>query len=185
MRQSSSANGTRRRTSHRISPLPAPNGAEGHSTTSAPPFLNGENNGRDPKGRFAKGYAGGPGRPANGFARQTAALRRVALAVVTEAEARAIFEALLKKARDGDVAAAKLLLAYAVGRPGAAADPDALDFDELRLYEKAIETTLTLPSALNALPPDVVCGLIQAARPHIAAGTAQQLLDGLKSGQAD
>jgi hypothetical protein len=185
MSQSSSANGTHRRASHRFSPPPAPNGAEGRSTTAAQPLNNGEFNGHDSKGRFVKGNAGGRGRPANAFARQGAALRSVVAAVVNEAEVRIIAEALLKKAREGDVSAAKLLWAYAIGRPAAPADPDAIDFDELRLYEKAIQTMLTLPSMVNALPPDVACAVVQAVRPHVAQDTTQQLLEGLKSGSIE
>jgi hypothetical protein len=180
-----SANGVDRPATHRFSPPPAPDGTEGHSPSTGQPFLNGENNGHDSKGRFTKGNSGGPGRPANGFARQVAALRRAALAVLTESEVRVVVEALLKKARGGDVASARIVLAYAVGRPAAPADPDALDFDELRLYEKAIEAMLPLPSMVNALPPDVVCGIVQAVRPHITADTAKEIVEQLKSGNVE
>jgi hypothetical protein len=185
MSQLSSANGTHRRATHRICPPPSPNGAEGRSTTAAQPLNNGEFNGHDSKGRFVKGNAGGRGRPANAFARQGAALRGVVAAVVNEAEVRVIAEALLEKARDGDVAAAKLLWAYAIGRPGAPADPDSIDLDELRLYEKAIEAMLHLPSMVNALSPDVACDILRTARPLITADTAQQLAEGLKSGSIE
>jgi hypothetical protein len=181
MSHSSSANGTHRRPTHRFSPPPSPNGAEERSPSAEQP-LNGELNGHDSKGRFAKGNTCAHSRSANAFARQSAAIRSAVAAVVNEAESRLIAEALLKKAREGDVPAARLLWSYAIGRPGAASDPDALDFDELHLYEKAIQTMVTLPSMVNALPPDVACSIIQAARPHITKDTARQLLEGLKSG---
>src|SRR5437588_7991668 len=65
-------------------------------------------NGHEPNGRFARGNPGGPGNP---FARQVAALRKVILNRLTEQDLLAITEALLAKAKEGSVGAAKLLLA--------------------------------------------------------------------------
>jgi len=175
MSRSASANGVHRRANSRCGPPPAPNGAQSRPTPPPEPSPNGSIP-RDELGQFGKGNAGGPGNP---YARRVAALRRAFQSVVAEEDMQALGRVLLKQALDGDTAAAKLLLAYAVGKPTPAADPDGVDFDELRLYRLAIETTLTLPSVLNALPPDVACGLVQAARPHIAAGTARKLLEGL------
>jgi hypothetical protein len=181
MSPSSSANGTHRRPTRRFSPPPSPNGAEGRPTPSGPPS-GAESTGRDARGRFAKGNTCSAGNP---FARRLAAYRGALLSAVTKEEVEAIGRVLVKKALDGDVAAAKLLLSYAAGKPAAAPDPDGLDFGELRLYAQAIETTLSLPSVVNALPPDVACGLVQAVRPHIAAGTARQLLEGLTAPAAE
>ena len=79
--------------------------------------------GRDANGRFGKGNHGGPGNP---FARRTAKLRQAALAAVSPGDIREIFQVLKDKARQGDVPAIKLLLAYTVGTPTAATDPDTL-----------------------------------------------------------
>ena len=67
--------------------------------------------GRDAKGRFARGNAGGPGNP---FARRTAELRRAFLAEASGEDLRAVCRALLERAKGGDVAAAKLALGYLV-----------------------------------------------------------------------
>src|SRR5204862_6929732 len=80
--------------------------------------------GREPNGRWAKGNPGGPGNP---FARQVAKLRKVIINRLTEDDLLAITEALLAKAKEGSVGAAKLLLSYALGKPASAPDPDRLD----------------------------------------------------------
>ena len=80
------------------------------------PSTNG-GNGRDARGRFAKGNPGGPGNPQ---ARKVAALRSTLLRTVTQKDMREVTRAMMDKAKGGDVAAAKLLLGYLVGQPPAA-----------------------------------------------------------------
>src|SRR5437588_304441 len=93
-------------------------------------------NGHEPNGRFARGNPGGPGNP---FARQVAALRKVIINRLTEEDLLAITEALLAKAKEGSVGAAKLLLAYALGKPASAPDPDRLDGQELKHFKEQVE----------------------------------------------
>jgi hypothetical protein len=84
--------------------------------------------GRDARGRFVKGNAGGPGNP---YARRIGELRSILIEEL-EAESevksgsgtirasrfRLLILRLLKSAiSDGDVAAAKLVLSYALGQP--------------------------------------------------------------------
>src|SRR5207237_3907656 len=91
--------------------------------------------GHEPNGRFAKGNPGGSGNP---FARQVAALRQALLDAVSPDDLAAIAQALAQKAKQGDVAAAKVLLTYLVGKPAPAPDPDCLDVEEVgRLRERA------------------------------------------------
>jgi len=94
-------------------------------------------NGHDAKGRFVRGNPGGPGNP---YARQVAALRKAILNRLTEQDLLAITEALLAKAKEGSVGAAKLLLAYALGKPASAPDPDRLDGQELKHFKDQVET---------------------------------------------
>lgn len=75
------------------------------------PGVNGE---RDQRGRFAAGNRAGQG---NKLAGQVAKLRASLIRGVTEADMRAIIKALVKKARGGDVAAAKIVLERTLGRP--------------------------------------------------------------------
>jgi hypothetical protein len=58
------------------------------------------------------------------------------LDAVTEADLHEVARKLVEQAKGGDAAAAKLLLAYVVGKPGRAIDPDALDRDEWRLCQE-------------------------------------------------
>src|ERR1043165_6927694 len=83
---------------------------------------------RDEKGRFQKGNRGGPGNP---FTRQAAKLRQAALNAVSEEEITEVIAVLKAKAKQGDVAAIKLLLSYTVGKPTHAPNPDTLDQHEL------------------------------------------------------
>src|SRR5205814_4344296 len=93
--------------------------------------------GREANGRWAKGNPGGPGNP---FARRVAALRKVIIDRLTEEDLLAITEALLAKAKEGSVSAAKLLLAYGIGKPASAPDPDRLDGQELEHSKDQVET---------------------------------------------
>ena len=77
------------------------------------PSTNGAN-GRDSRGRFVKGNRGGPGNP---HARRVAKLRSALLRAVSADEVRGIVQALVSKARAGDVPAARMLLEYVIGRP--------------------------------------------------------------------
>src|SRR5438132_7163039 len=93
--------------------------------------------GHEANGRFARGNPGGPDNP---FARRVAALRKVILNRLTEENLLAVTEALLAKAKEGSVGAAKLLLAYAIGKPASAPDPDRLDGQELKHFKDQVET---------------------------------------------
>ena len=57
----------------------------------------------------------------------------------SEEDLLAITEALLAKAKQGSVGAAKLLLAYGIGKPASAPDPDRLDGQELKHFKEQVE----------------------------------------------
>jgi hypothetical protein len=71
-------------------------------------------NGHDEKGRFTKGNTAATGNP---FARRMAKLRSTLLDAVSEDDFQAIVGAMVRKAKDGDTATAKLLFVYLIGRP--------------------------------------------------------------------
>jgi hypothetical protein len=77
------------------------------------PSTNGSN-GRDDRGRFAKGNAGGPGNP---YAHRVATLRNTIVNSVSEEDLAGIIRGLVDSAKKGDVQAAKVVLAYTVGAP--------------------------------------------------------------------
>src|SRR5437868_11150264 len=88
--------------------------------------------GHEANGPWAKGNPGGPGNP---FARRVAQLRKLILDNVSDEDLLAIVEALKAKAKEGSIGAAKLLLAYALGKPASAPDPDRLDGQELEHFK--------------------------------------------------
>lgn len=71
-------------------------------------------NGRNGKGQFIKGGPPGPGNP---FARAVHALRVKLYAAVGTDELGEVIEAMLDKARGGDVGAAKLITELVLGKP--------------------------------------------------------------------
>lgn len=70
--------------------------------------------GRDEKGRFAPGNAGGPGNP---NVRRSAELQRAVREAMTPAELQAVIVKLQGQALEGDVQAARLLLERVLGKP--------------------------------------------------------------------
>lgn len=77
------------------------------STTAA-------NGDHDVAGRFLPGNKAAKGNP---HAKRIARLRAKLLATIRPADLAAVVKSMLDKARDGDVAAARLLLEYTLGRP--------------------------------------------------------------------
>lgn len=71
-------------------------------------------NGRDGRGRFAPGNAGGPGNP---HGASVAKLRTALIAAVSEEDIKAIVDGLVTQARSGSVPAAKEVLERVLGKP--------------------------------------------------------------------
>jgi hypothetical protein len=136
--------------------------------------------GREANGRFAKGNRGGPGNP---FARQCAAFRQALFQAVTEDDLQAIAAMLVRKAREGDLAAAKLLLAYVVGRPAEVVNPDTLDDQEMKQYAGQVGGETVMREAMSTLMPETMCGMVRTCRPlldrQISAALAGKLMEGL------
>lgn len=83
-------------------------------------------NGRDEKGRFAKGNPGGPGNPQ---IRKQAVYRQAIREAVTEVDFAKIVAVLIKKAQDGDVTAARVILNRTLGRSTPAREDEATTFE--------------------------------------------------------
>ena len=97
--------------------------------------------GRDAGGRFAPGNKFAAGNP---FARRMANLRSAFLEAVTVGDLQAVAWKLMDMAKGGDLAAAKLLLAYTIGQPVNPVNPDRMDLDEMALLQE-------LPTAIRAI----------------------------------
>jgi hypothetical protein len=128
--------------------------------------------GRDGKGRFTKGNAGGPGNP---FARRSAAARKACCEAVSHQDLVEIARALKDRARAGDVAAAKLALAYVVGKPTDVVEPDTLDLQEFQQYEEQVRRYGSLPSVAATPDLGLACTIARASRPGIAETAARDL----------
>jgi hypothetical protein len=135
--------------------------------------------GRDEKGRFARGNKGGPGNP---FNRRVAALRQLLLERVSDDDLAAIVDRLVRLAREGDLGAARLVLAYAVGRPAPVVEPDRLDLEEMQLYQAENLTPAQSTAPLEGVSASVACTLIRASLPHMTAGRNQVIGAGLRAG---
>jgi hypothetical protein len=108
------------------------------NTTEVPPSSNGSNGaaeGRDRLGRFVRGNPGGPGNP---FGRKLAALRSALIDCITPQDIQRVMAALLLEAANGNVPAARLLLAYTVGKPADSANSDRVEIDEWQLLRQTV-----------------------------------------------
>ncbi len=89
--------------------------------------------GRKSNGQFAKGNPGGPGNP---YARRVARLRATLLDAVGENGLADIVQGMITAAKGGDVAAAKLLLSYLLGKPVESVEQDYVEIHERQLQSK-------------------------------------------------
>src|SRR5919108_6106641 len=81
---------------------------------------------RDEKGRFRKGWRGGPGGAKQAYVRARAQLHQALMQEFAVDEVRALLRALYSQALDGNTRSATLLMAYLCGKP-----PDAMSAREL------------------------------------------------------
>jgi hypothetical protein len=144
------------------------------SPPATPPAAN--NGGRDAHGRFAKNNPGGPGNP---FARRIAEFRKAIAAAATPEKVAAVVTKLEEKALEGDVAAAKLYLAYAVGRPAPAPDPDRLDVEEGRLAQQEMEVFRLMAQAVVYPLLETALDLVRSGRPAASDSFVEKTLDGI------
>ena len=90
-------------------------------------------NGRNSNGQFAEGNKCGTGNP---YARRVARLRSALLDAVGENGLADIVQGMVTAAKGGDVAAAKLLLSYLLGKPVESVEPDYVEIHERQLQSK-------------------------------------------------
>src|SRR6516165_3300214 len=127
-------------------------------TKNANPDLSG----RTADGRFAKDNPGGPGNP---HARHCARMLALLRASISDEEIVAIIRALVAKAVDGDVSAAKLIMSYQLGKPLPAPNPDEMDRDEWDHYQRDTINLEEVQQVLGSLPSSVGNDLARSALP--------------------
>jgi hypothetical protein len=172
-----STNGSSVRRNGTHDQAPSTNRVFGEHDPSPPPSPNGGTD-RDARGRFVAGNRGGPGNP---FARQVAALRRACLDALTPERMRALVERVYAKALEGDMAAAKLLFSYTLGKPAEAVDPDTLDHREWQQFQKEAADDEQIGQVLGSMPVGLACEMARAALPGLAVGMAERFADRLQT----
>jgi hypothetical protein len=132
---------------------------------------------RESNGRFAEGNRGGPGNP---FARQVAALRKALINAVTGKDMADIVRVLIVRATSGDVAAAKLVLSYVIGKPAAAPNPDRMDVEELQ-HVQAEREVFTEMHKLQMTPEiGLAVNQVRCTRPAATRIYCDRMIRGLK-----
>jgi hypothetical protein len=156
------------------SSIPQSNPFPNHDADGAAKAADGSGpaSGRGPNGRFCKGNAGGPGNP---FAREVAAMRQEFLKAVTAEDVAAIARAMIAKAKEGDVAAAKVVLQYTLGKPAQAVDPDRLDEGEWQQWQREVVHTSEADAVFEACAAETICKIARIFVPHMQ----QKMLDGM------
>jgi hypothetical protein len=147
-----------------------------NATSAAPaPSSNGVDGGRDAKtGRFLRGNPGGSGNP---YCRKLARLKHAFMDAFTDELMGQFVRDLARLAGKGDMEAARLLLAYGLGPPPPATDPDGVDVDEImRLKQVRRESTLEAGTQFLDAGTAVV-----ALRALIKSGLRRSLADGTLS----
>ena len=124
------------------------------TTTALTPAPNGH---RDGSGRFLPGNPGGPGNP---LARQIGRLRSALHEALTVEDMARVVRAMLKRAQAGDVAAARLCLEYAIGKPMQGSVAAALDAECAQQLSQDALSALTVEEQVTLL------GLLEKAKGH-------------------
>jgi hypothetical protein len=126
----------------------------------------------DASGRFKAGNRAGPGNP---FARQVAALRQAMLKRVTAEDIERLMGKLLELADAGCIQAIKLVLAYTIGKPQPAPNPDRMDADEWEVYTEQAPMKVEAAAVLHAGEPAAHLEMVRAVRPIISQVVKMQM----------
>jgi hypothetical protein len=138
--------------------------------------------GRESNGRFARGNKFGPGNP---FARKCAALRSALVRRMEEEHMEKLADKLVAMALEGDLAAARLVLQYAVGRPAAAVDPDDLERLEFEHHQQNTAPLEDVEQLLQGvrMPLDVANVSLRHTLPCLSQTIATAAEQALRTGE--
>jgi hypothetical protein len=125
------------------------------------PPLAEDDNGRDEKGRFRKGFRGGPGGAKHEYIRDRARLYDALRQQLSAEKLQTLWQRLYARALKGDIRAAALLLSYRLGKV-----PDAMSARELypaaRVTREPALSLEALSGRLQALLEDFEAGKVSA-----------------------
>ena len=88
----------------------------------------------------------------------------------------AIADALIVKATTGDVAAAKLVLSYGIGKPTEAVNPDTLDLAEWDIYRRGPVSLDDLRGIVEGIPVDAVGPVVRVTKPYLNANAMDTIM---------
>jgi hypothetical protein len=135
--------------------------------------------GRGPDGRFAAGNRGGPGNP---NARHCARMLDLFRTCISDEDMVHLYRVLYDKAMKGDVSAAKLVLAYKIGKPAPCPDPDAIDRDEWDHYQQDAIEPEKVRQVLGSLPTCVGNDIARTVLPIMTEARTRDLATQLHGG---
>jgi hypothetical protein len=127
---------------------------------------------RGPDGRFVAGNRAGPGNP---HARHCARMLDLFRTCISDQDMVHLFRVLYEKAMHGDVSAAKLVLAYKIGKPAPCPNPDAIDRDEWDHYQQDAIEPREMELVLGSLPTRVGNDLARTALPIMTEARTRDL----------
>lgn len=140
--------------------------------TNAQHGVSASSSGRARNGTFAKGNPGGPGNP---HARHCARMLDLFRTAISDEDMVHLFRVLYDKAFNGDISAAKLVLAYKIGKPAACPDPDSIDRDEWNHYQQDAIEPKEMNQVLSSLPARVGNDIARTALPIMAEARTREL----------
>jgi hypothetical protein len=105
-------------------------------------------------------------------------------ASVSDEEMVAIIRALVTKALEGDVSAAKLIMSYNLGKPLPAPNPDEMDRDEWDHYQRDTINIQDVQQVLGSLPSSVGNDLARTALPVMSQAHKEEIASHLVKSQA-
>jgi len=152
------------------------------SNTPSANGTNGNGKAHDQRGHFTERNPGGPSNP---FGRQVATLRAALVAAVTPQDVQEVMAAMAVQAKKGNVAAARLYLAYSAGKPTDAPNPDQMDAEEWQLRQQNVARPEEIQHTFHDMPVQLANQVAATALPAIADGMAGKLLEMLKAPSAD
>src|SRR5208283_4848201 len=98
-------------------------------------------------------------------------------AAVTEADLQHVAKKLVEKAKEGDVAAMKLLLSYTVGKPGEAVNPDMLDVHEVQSFRQQMMNPGEIGSVLQGFSAELAAIMLRYVVPALDDTQRQMVVD--------
>ena len=90
-------------------------------------------------------------------------MRREVVEAFEEGELAPLMKVLMVRALQGDMAAARLLLEYTVGKPGKAVDPDTLDVEDIAIRRRHAITSSSRTPTLRVSPARPPCSLTDSS----------------------